>query len=214
MPYDVDAILSRTGSSSGDSKREKLDLEEWKECRTTIGRFDTLIGELRKYGFTLITGLLTATSFWFSNDAQRAEGIPTSIEAAVAIVLTFLIVALFVVDRSYEVLLWAAVVRGSELEQRLDFKVTQKLSEFGKKANADTWAAKTYGLFVLAAQVPWVLSWLKLPFAARLAVLVIAICGMAGFAYRYHRDSKRHMEELVMPLGDSGRREVMPDKVA
>jgi hypothetical protein len=45
------------------SKEQKIDeyrFEDWKVSQNTIKYFDTIIADLRKYGFTLITGLMTA----------------------------------------------------------------------------------------------------------------------------------------------------------
>src|SRR5919198_1002235 len=37
--------------------------EEWKSCRDTADRFDEILHDLRKYGFSILTGLTTAGSF-------------------------------------------------------------------------------------------------------------------------------------------------------
>ncbi|HEX9413988.1 MAG TPA: hypothetical protein VF916_10840, partial [Ktedonobacterales bacterium] len=39
-------------------------LKEWAECRATIGRLDTILEDLRKIGFSLVTALLTANAFF------------------------------------------------------------------------------------------------------------------------------------------------------
>jgi len=167
------------------SKRE-LEVEEWKECRTTIGRFDTLLVDLRKYGFTLITGLLTASSFWFSSVAPK-QGVLSATEAGVALVLTVLVVALFVLDRSYEVLLYAAVERGKLLESTLQLGLSTELSVVAERTKTDTWASRTYALFIVAAQIPWVLSWLGLSASGLGIVLFLGVLGLMLFAWRYHR---------------------------
>jgi hypothetical protein len=38
-------------------------LEEWKTAITISNKFDTILGDLRKFGFSLITGLITAGNF-------------------------------------------------------------------------------------------------------------------------------------------------------
>lgn len=35
--------------------------DDWQECRVTIGRMNTILEDLRKYGFSLVIGLLTAS---------------------------------------------------------------------------------------------------------------------------------------------------------
>ena len=42
---------------------ERRDYLEWKECRSSIGRFDEAITSIRKYGFTLVTALLSADGY-------------------------------------------------------------------------------------------------------------------------------------------------------
>ena len=49
------------------------DLTEWKKCRATIGRLDGTIADLRKYGFSLVTVLITASSF-LGGRVQSIEG--------------------------------------------------------------------------------------------------------------------------------------------
>lgn len=180
--------MTTTGANNEPTKRE-LQVEEWKECRATIGRFDTLLVDLRKYGFTLITGLLTASSFWFYSSPPKQEGVPTSTEAGVALVLTVLVVALFVVDRSYEVLLHAAVKRSMILEDTLELGVTKMLSDVSQKAGADTWASATYTLFIAAAQIPWVLSWVGLSTLMLRVVLLFGVLWLVGFVVWYHLHS-------------------------
>lgn len=162
----------------------KMEVEEWKECRTTIGRFDTLLVDLRKYGFTLITGLLTASSFWFG--IQKQGGTPTVAEVGVALVLTVLVVALFVIDRSYEVLLHAAVNRGKFLESILPLNLTTELGKVAARARTDTWATATYTLFIVAAQIPWLLSWLKFSTETLRALLLLGVVTLVLFAFWYH----------------------------
>lgn len=50
-----------------DKEKERAEAvcNEWNECRCSIARFDTIIVDIRKYGFTLITGPLTADAFLF-----------------------------------------------------------------------------------------------------------------------------------------------------
>lgn len=171
--------------------------DEWKECRTSIGRFDNYLVDLRKYGFTLITGLSTANYFWFHRPVDPSSGkCPTAAEvfpteAGVALVLTLLIAALFVVDRSYEVLLHAAVKRGIELETTCDAALTTRLSKVASRAKTDTWAAVIYGLFMLVAQIPWVLSSNAIDAKILRAILVAATLTILVLGFWYHLYTKK-----------------------
>jgi hypothetical protein len=108
-----------------------LGFEDWQECRKTIGRFDTILEDLRKFGFSIITGLLGASGF------LNFLGIPTSgaapaadASAAVFITVMVLVAALFSVDTYYSVLLSGAVERALDLEDKTSsrIKVTKTLS--------------------------------------------------------------------------------------
>ena len=69
-------------------------LEEWKECRATIARFDGYLSDMRKYGFTLVTILLTA-------NALVTTGNTPADRPAASIVVMALVFALFMLDNYY-----------------------------------------------------------------------------------------------------------------
>jgi hypothetical protein len=83
---------------------------EWKECRATISRLDSVIADIRKYSFSLVTILITASGFLGRQGSTPAAG------AAVPVAIMILIVALFAVDRNYTLLLNGAVERALDLE--------------------------------------------------------------------------------------------------
>lgn len=89
---------------------DNAQLTEWAECRTTIGRLDTILKDLRQYGFTLIAGLLTASSFIGYGSGQPRAGV------AAYVAVMCLIAALFSVDIYYSVLQSGAVERALNLE--------------------------------------------------------------------------------------------------
>ncbi|SYZ71903.1 hypothetical protein TRIP_C20018 [Candidatus Zixiibacteriota bacterium] len=83
------------------SDSKDLWLEEWKECQSSIARFDQTIVDLRKYGFSIITGFLTADAFLLA----KIEDLTVWQEAGIYVVLAVLIYALFTVDRCFEIFL-------------------------------------------------------------------------------------------------------------
>lgn len=131
-------------------------LDEWKECRTSIDRFDKLIADVRKYGFTLITGLLTAGAFAFVK--LDSVSVPDAVRVGASVVLMVLVFGLFTVDRSLEVFLRAAVMRARQLEGALDLRLTGMISSVAEGARTSTWATWLYTLFMLSAVVPWLVS--------------------------------------------------------
>jgi len=85
-------------------------LTEWQECRQTIGRLDATIADLRKFGFSLVTILITASSLL----GQQAPSFESTMSVSTAIMI--LIAVLFAVDRYYTLLLNGAVERALDLE--------------------------------------------------------------------------------------------------
>jgi hypothetical protein len=131
-------------------------LDEWKECRSTIDRFDRLLVDVRKYGFTLLTGLLTAGAFAFVK--LDTTPVPDAARVGISLVLMVLVLGLFTVDRYIEMLLRAAVTRARTLETALGLRLTHMLSSVAESVGTATWATWLYTLFVLSAIVPWVVS--------------------------------------------------------
>lgn len=90
---------------------------EWKDAREATARFDGILVDLRKYGFTLLTGLTTASSFlgFTEPDFTLLQGI--------IMVTMGLIVILYWLDIYYQNLLYGAVIRTLFLEL---FKLTHE----------------------------------------------------------------------------------------
>ncbi|MGD9533709.1 MAG: hypothetical protein AB7V56_08060 [Candidatus Nitrosocosmicus sp.] len=102
-------------------------LEEWKTAITISNKFDTILGDLRKYGFSLITGLITAGNFLgysFSSSATINFGL---IQIGVISITMLLVVILFWLDVYYQNLLYGSVFRTRFLEY---FRVKFRLSRF------------------------------------------------------------------------------------
>jgi hypothetical protein len=87
-----------------------LRFEEWKECRDLIGRLDGTLADLRKYGFSLVTTLLTAGGIVTS----LTNGRPA--RAVASEVIMVLVAALFGLDAYYSTALGGAVDRALNLE--------------------------------------------------------------------------------------------------
>lgn len=146
-------------------------VQEWSECRTTIGRLDTILEDLRKYGFSLVTGLLTASAFFGFTTT------PVEARAAAFVAIMILVAALFSVDTYYAILLSGAVERALDLEAVLPFRLTKTLSDNALKTKAVMFTVILYiSLLVTACAVGgltsvWGHSWVA-------AVWVFAIGAM------------------------------------
>lgn len=122
---------------------------DWQECRTSIARFDEAILSIRKYGFVLITGLLTADGIIYSGMLTNGK-LEIGTTVGIYLALMILIVGLFRFDRVYEIFLRAAVVHAESLEDKLNISVSKEISKFTKKCATDAWGISLYSSFCAA----------------------------------------------------------------
>ncbi len=121
-----------TSASGLVSVPEDLTFKDWAECRVTIDRFDRLLQDLRKFGFSLVTGLLTA-------NALIGRAAPSSTAIAAGFTSTMVLIgALFFLDTHYEVLLSGAVERALdiEVETKPYVRVTRTISKNAASTDA------------------------------------------------------------------------------
>lgn len=151
-------------------------LEEWKECRASIDRFDGIIVDIRKYGFTLITGMLTADAFLF----VKMSELSFTGKISISILTMVLVFALFIVDRYHEVFLRGAVQRAIEIEDTLrkklisNISLTSKIRYVSENKKTDTWGISTYSIFIAASAIPaWTTTIENLPDIKENMILLI-----------------------------------------
>jgi hypothetical protein len=123
-------------------------INEWQECRTTTARFDEYLADTRKYGFTLVTVLLTANALVV--DKNTAVDRP-----AASIVIMALLLALFMLDNYYWVLVRAAVDRSKNLEKNelkgFHTQLSTSIGQQVKLTHATDLILAVYVVFVLVA---------------------------------------------------------------
>ena len=136
------------------------DLTEWQECRKTIGRLDATIADFRKFGFSLVTVLITASSFL----GQQVPSFENKMSVSIAIMI--LIAVLFAIDRYYTLLLSGAVERALDLEgPRMN---RQDLSQDRLTQVISVYAINSGAVFVVPAMYLGLL-WATLLLASALA---------------------------------------------
>jgi hypothetical protein len=188
--------------------------EDWKECRTTIGRLDTILEDLRKVGFSIITGLLTASTFLNFLGTSTTPGVSaptTDVRAVVFIIVMVLVAALFSVDTYYQVLLSGAVERALDLEAQTTnppLRVTKYLSNNATRSGISFIILALYivllataegmGLFATGLNdlaFAWPGTWVWVP-GVGIGILVVGI--IAAFR-AYRKDGpKPHRLPLVV----------------
>jgi len=145
------------------AKSEVKPEQEWLECRVTVGRFDGYLADIRKYGFTLVTLLLTASAL--VTPANSAVDRP-----AAAIVILLLLLALFMIDMYYWVMLKAAVGRAVTLEGSSD-RISSVLEAQAQTSLATEIVLVFYALFVLVTFL--------IPVVALVTSGIVAVGGIA-----------------------------------
>jgi hypothetical protein len=128
---------------------ELPELQEWKECRASIGRFDESITSIRKYGFTLVTLLLSADGLIYSKMFSGTNP-KTGPIVGVYLALMLLIFGLFRVDRFHEIFLRAAVERAKTLEDKIGMKLSQQIALYSRRCKTATWGHWLYVSFCCA----------------------------------------------------------------
>ncbi len=198
-----------------DLLKEELGIfkEEWKECRTSIARFNTILIDLRKYGFTIISSVVAAFSIIFGtlkkdSAIQIDSAIPMIVVPSVILILLF---SLFLADRYYEILLMGAIARCQHLENvshelfdeklnsniylRLD--LTTSLEAYIQKFSARYYSTLLYFGFVISVTLLGILAlilylgnknidiWFSASFYTLLVVFLLFITGFV-FVERRH----------------------------
>ena len=154
--------------------------QEWKTCRETLRELDKILVDLRKYGFGLITILLSADGFLFT---QTAISDVTVFGIFVALIV--LIAGLFRFDRVHEVFIRAAVLRAMKLEKAMSppMAMTWEIACWSNKLRTGTWGHYLYVLFCFAAYALAIAGLLHAKDATGISEkLLVGLCAVVGFA--------------------------------
>jgi ElaB/YqjD/DUF883 family membrane-anchored ribosome-binding protein len=123
--------------------------DEWKECRSTIDRFDKLLVDLRKTGFGFVTTLVGAAAFIF-------QGSTLAVKGPVLCMLVLLIVTLYLIDRVHQAWLLETVELAQRLEARLQYRITTQIGSKFKGRDATILGILLYVvLLVITGAIFW-----------------------------------------------------------
>jgi hypothetical protein len=115
--------------------------KEWEECLDQMDKFDGYLIDARKYGFTLITGLTTASSFLGFSDAAK------SIQLGVIIVTLVLVFVLYLIDTYYQNLLNRMLLRAKRIEE-VNIKGRELAHYLSKIYNEGVMSYMIFGVYV------------------------------------------------------------------
>lgn len=128
-------------------------IEEWKSATNVSLEFDKMLLDLRKYGFSIITALITAGSFLGFSFSDTSPALPVSsniIQIGVINVTMILVVILFWLDILYQNYLYASVFRTRILELfRLRYRLSVYISGLYTKSSMNTILNLIYGGFLI-----------------------------------------------------------------
>ena len=197
------------------SASQEILLEEWREARSSIGRFDEYLLNLRRYGFTLGTMLIGADAYL----SITQEVLPWAKAGAAAAVM-LLIFALFLLDHHVKTLQNIALRRAAELEKGLGM-VTESSSEGSKEVSdkslselrqdvTGSWqmthgGTPIYFLFLVVTGGVGIAAVFASPEELRImgplvtvAFVCLVLCGVTPF---YNWWATRKMKNLLTPKG-------------
>lgn len=180
---------------------DDLRFKDWAEARAAIARFDTVLVDLRKVGFSFVTGLLAASTFLGflgvptpasagAGAAPAATAFPIEARAGVFIAVIALVVLLFLVDLYFEVLLSGAVERALDIEVQTDppVRVTKYLSvNIGRVWGAQLVFGMYLGVLALVALFAALMLWFATPEERGKVMWWVALfaLGAIGFVASY-----------------------------
>jgi hypothetical protein len=152
-------------------------LDEWKEARSVLERFDNNLHDLRKYGFSFITALLAANGLI---SIGGTSPVPLEVKVSILVVTMGLIVTLKLLDSHYQCFESAASARCRILEDRLNLELTGDIAYFYK---SERWWAHVIVLYlgfvilttILGAAILWNTSPLLLYLVVIAAVISILL---------------------------------------
>lgn len=107
-------------------------MEEWKQTRDVLKTFDDRIHDLRKYGFSFITGLITFDGFLLPYipvaGSEPPSGIPDLAKFGALVATTLLIIVLRWFDGNYQGFQYGASVRAIVLERLLNLELSDQIA--------------------------------------------------------------------------------------
>jgi hypothetical protein len=126
-------------------------LEEWKQARDLLKSYDDRLHDLRKYGFSFLTALLTAEAILGPTVIKQGEALVDNanvLKFAVLAVTLLLIAALHLLDRNYRLFQQAADTRAVVLERRLNLELSEVITARYRIGKITTFVFVVYLFFI------------------------------------------------------------------
>jgi hypothetical protein len=113
------------GADADDLDHNKR-FQEWKECNDKITKLDTILIDIRRYGFTVASGLMAAGSFLGLQTYTQFQ----PFQIVIIFATMALVDVLYWLDVYYQTILTAIILRTQVLEKNLSLGVNIYISRF------------------------------------------------------------------------------------
>jgi len=126
------------------SENQGYTSQEWSLARSLITWYEDKIHDLRKYGFSLVAALLTAsalTTLLSNNLAESARGV-------LIILICALLIAVFLFDRNYQFYQQVAARRAKILESEMNIKLSEEIAVWYYKQKMYVIMSVLYIIFI------------------------------------------------------------------
>lgn len=166
-------------------------LKEWERSRDVLEKFDEYTHDVRKYGFSFVTALLTAQAI------LTPSGVPGYIKLGIFLATLVLLVALRLFEKNYELFQRAASSRARILEKFLNLELTETITWRYKFEGILGIVTHIYGIFAIGVGVlgtfvmagdplffglPWII-----PLWIAVGVAIVYIMRISGHSLDFER---------------------------
>lgn len=113
-------------NADNDKLEDNKRFQEWKECNDKITKLDTILIDIRRYGFTVASGLMAAGSFLGLQTYTQFQ----PFQIVIIFATMALVDVLYWLDVYYQTILTAIILRTQVLEKGLSLGVDVYISRF------------------------------------------------------------------------------------
>jgi hypothetical protein len=113
-------------AADADDLENNKSFQEWKECNDKITKLDTILIDIRRYGFTVASGLMAAGSFLGLQTYTQFQ----PFQIVIIFATMALVDVLYWLDVYYQTILTAIILRTQVLEKNLSLGVNVYISRF------------------------------------------------------------------------------------
>ncbi len=134
----------------GEMAVDDVHLKEWEVARDTVRGFDDKLHELRKFGFSFLTVLLTAESILIPGplaESLKEVALPGIVRLSILLITLLFIVAINLIERNYYLFISAIIQRALVLERALNIELSEIITIRHREGKAQWYRDGVNALF-------------------------------------------------------------------